>query len=310
MLVPDLGTSSQMFAIDTIETNLVEYLSERSYDVWLLDNRTSIERPAHQQRYTGDVVARHDFPAAINAVRGLTGGRPIQVVAHGFGAATLCMAKLDGTDGVRSLVLSQLATHFATPALSRIKSGLHVPELLDKLGVSSLSAYVDTHADWKSKLFDAVLKLYPSAFDDHCRNPICHRIAFLYGPSYKHDQLNAATHDALHELYGDATITAFEHLARMTRAKHLVAADGSETYLDHLARLAVPTLFLHGADNGCFLPSSTEESFGVLSAANGAGLYQRRVLPGYGHSDCMFGKQAAHDVFPLIVEHLDANQTP
>jgi len=66
----------------------------------------------------------------------------------------------------------------------------------------------------------------------------------------------------------------------------------------------------HGADNGCFLPSSTEESFGVLSAANGAGLYQRRVVAGYGHSDCLFGKHASHDVFPLIVEHLDANQTP
>ena len=200
-----------------------------------------------------------------------------------------------------------LATHFALPALSRIKSGLHVPELLDKLGASSLSAYVDTHADWKSRLFDAVLKLYPSAFDDHCRNPICHRIAFLYGPGYKHDQLNAATHDAMHELFGDATITAFEHLAQLSRAKHLVAADGTEIYLDQLSRMAVPTLFLHGADNGCFLPSSTEESFGVLSQVNPARLYQRRVIPGYGHGDCIIGKHAAQDVYPLIVEHLDAN---
>jgi cholesterol oxidase len=205
-------------------------------------------------------------------------------------------------------VLSQIATHFATPALSRIKSGLHVPELLDRLGISSLTAYVDTHADWKSRLFDAVLKLHPSAFEDHCRNPICHRIAFLYGPLYKHDQLNAGTHDAMHELFGDATITAFEHLAQLSRSKHLVAADGGEIYLDKLSRMAVPTLFLHGAENGCFLPSSTEETLGVLVQVNDPKLYQRRVIQGYGHSDCMFGKQAAHDVYPLISDHLDANQ--
>lgn len=308
MLVHDLGVSSLMFAIDTIETNLLEHLFERGYDVWLLDYRASIERPAHQQRYTGDDIARQDFPAAVARVRGATGAKDIQVVAHGFGAATFSMAMLNGLEGVRSMVLSQVATHFATPALSRIKSGLHVPELLDKLGVSSLTAYVDTHADWKSRLFDAVLKLYPSAFEDHCRNPICHRIAFLYGPLYKHDQLNAATHDAMHEVFGDATITALEHLAQLSRSKHLVAADGGEIYLDKLSRMAVPTLFLHGAENGCFLPSSTEESLGVLGQVNDPKLYQRKVIAGYGHSDCLFGKQAAHDVFPLISEHLDANQ--
>jgi cholesterol oxidase len=118
---------------------------------------------------------------------------------------------------------------------------------------------------------------------------------------------NLSWHDAIHEIFGDATITAFEHLAQLSRSKHLVAADGSDSYLDKLSRLAVPTLFLHGADNGCFLPSSTEESLGVLSQVNDPKLYQRRVIPGYGHSDCMFGKHAARDVYPLIVEHLDAN---
>ena len=46
----------------------------------------------------------------------------------------------------------------------------------------------------------------------------------------------------------------------------------------------------------------------MLSQANRAGLYQRHVIPGYGHSDCMFGKDAARDVYPHVVEHLDATQ--
>jgi cholesterol oxidase len=306
MLAHDLGVSSLMFSIDTIETNLVEHLFEHGYDVWLLDYRASIERPAHQQRYTGDDIARQDFPAAVARVREVSGATTVQVVAHGFGAATFTMAMLTGLPGVRSALLSQVATHIATPALGRIKSGLHVPELLDALGIQSLTAYVDRHADWKARLFDAVLKLYPTAFEDHCSSKICHRIAFLYGPPYAHAQLNAATHDAMHEIYGDATIAAFEHLAQMSRARHLVTADGREIYLDNLPRLAIPIALLHGADNGCFLPSSTEQALAALSQANGAEHYRRHVIAGYGHSDCMFGKTAARDVFPLIVNHLDA----
>lgn len=304
----DLGASSQMFAIDTIETNLLEYLFEHGHDVWLLDTRSSIALPGHLQRYTADDIAREDFPAAVAHVRAATGANTVQVVAHGFGAASFTMAMLAGLQGVRSAVLSQVATHIATPTLDRIKTGLHIPELLDALGVKSLTAYVDSHADWKARLFDGVLRLFPSAFADHCSSKICHRIAFLYGPPYKHDQLDAATHDAVHELFGDAAITAFEHLAQLSRAGHLVAADGSDVYLDHLPRLALPLLLLHGADNACFLPRGMEDSLAALAQANGAGLYQHRVIQGYGHGDCVFGKRAAHDVYPFIVEHLEANR--
>jgi cholesterol oxidase len=307
VLAHDAGTSSQMFALDTIETNLLECLFERGHDVWLLDDRSSIALPNHLQRCSGDDLAREDFPAAVAHVRAATGASTVQVVAHGFGAATFTMAMLAGLQGVRSAVLSQVATHIATPALDRIKTGLHIPELLDALGIQSLTAYVDSHADWKTRLFDGVLRLYPSAFTDHCSSKICHRIALFYGPLYNHDQLDAATHDALHELFGDAPITVFEHLAQLSRAGRLVAADGSDAYLDHLPRLALPLLLLHGADNACFLPRGTEDSLAALSQANGGGLYQRHVLAGYGHGDCMFGKRAVHDVYPIIVEHLEAN---
>ncbi len=80
--------------------------------------------------------------------------------------------------------------------------------------------------------------------------------------------------------------------------------------MDKLKRLAVPTAFIHGAENACFLPSSTEETVAALSRANGAGLYKRHVIPGYGHIDCIFGKSAARDVFPRIVEHLDQDAVP
>jgi cholesterol oxidase len=308
MLAHGLGVSSLIFSIDTIETNLLEYLFERGYDVWLLDLRSSILLPAHRQSYTGDDIARQDYPAAVARVRAVTGAPTVQVVAHCFGATTFTMAMLAGLEGVRSSVISQISTHVYTPLLTRIKTGLHVPQVLDALGVTSLTAYVDTHADWKDRLFDAALELYPTELEERCRSKVCHRIALLYAPLYEHDQLNAATHDTMHELFGDAAISAFEHLARLSNAKHLVGADGSEIYMDQLARLAIPTAFIHGAENACFLPRSTEETVAALSQANGAGLYRRHVIPDYGHIDCIFGKHAARDVYPHVLEHLEATQ--
>ena len=145
-------------------------------------------------------------------------------------------------------------------------------------------------------------------FDERCRSKVCHRIALLYAPLYEHAQLNAATHDAMHEMFGDAAITAFEHLARLSRAGHLVSADGGEIYMGQLERLAIPIAFIHGAENACFAPRSTEETVAALSQANGAALYRRHVIPAYGHIDCIFGKHAARDVYPYILEHLEATR--
>lgn len=306
MLVHGLGVSSLIFSIDTIETNLLEYLVQHGYDVWLLDFRSSIDLPAHRQQYTGDDIARQDFPAAVARVRAVTGKKTIQVVAHCFGATTFTMAMLAGLEGVRSSVISQISTHVYPPALTRIKTGLHIPQVLDALGVTSLTAYVDTHADWKARLLDAALKLYPTELEERCRSKVCPRIALLYAPLYEHDQLNAATHDALHEMFGDAAISAFEHLGRLSSTEHLVGADGSEIYMDKLERLAIPIAFIHGAENACFLPRSTEATVAALSQVNGAGLYTRHVIPRYGHIDCIFGKAAARDVYPRILEHLEA----
>ena len=42
-----------------------------------------------------------------------------------------------------------------------------------------------------------------------------------------------------------------------------------------------------------------------LINANVADYYERHVIPEYGHIDCIFGKNAARDVYPYILRHLD-----
>lgn len=300
-----LGVSSLIFSMDTIDTNLLEFLYAHGFDVWLLDFRASIDLPASRTQFSADDIATRDYPAAVAKVRELTGAGTVQMVVHCFGSSTFFMAMLAGLQGVRSAVCSQIATHIVSPTMVNVKTGLHVPEFLDKLGIKSLTAYVDTHADWENRLFDQALKLYPVGITQHCNNPVCHRITFMYSLLYQHEQLNELTHDCLHEMFGIANMRAFEQLALMGRKGHLVSFDGAEVYLPHLTRLAIPITFIHGERNQCFLPVSTEITYDLLRKTNGEGLYTRHVVPGYGHIDCIYGKNAAKDVYPFMLEHLE-----
>ena len=307
LMAHGLGVSSRIFTMDTIDTNLTEYLFAYGYDLWLLDYRSSIELPAANSPYTGDDIALQDFPVAVAKILSETGKADLQAVVHCFGSTTFFMAMLAGLQGVRSAVCSQIGPHIKTPLVTRIKAGLHVPEVLKTLGVETLTAYSDTHADWQDQLFDKVLKLQPVAFEEQCHSPVCHRITFLYGLLYEHDRLNQATHKALHEMFGVAAIDALDHLTVMVRKGKVVNAVGEDTYLPHLQRLAIPITFIHGAENSCYDPESTAISLTELKKTNGD-LYKRHVIPGYGHIDCIFGANAAEDVYPFIAEHLEANE--
>jgi|CXWL01.1.fsa_nt_gi cholesterol oxidase len=304
LLVHGAGVSSRIFSTDLPETNLLETLYAHGYDCWLFDFRVSIELPASEQQCDGDQVATIDHPEAVARVLALTGASSLQAVVHCYGANTFVMALLAGMEGVRSVVVSQIAAHLDTHAMTTFKSALHTPDLLDTVGIDQLTARPGK--GWGDQAFDAALRLFPMPTEELCRNPVCHRITFMYALLYEHDQLDQHIHDHLHELFGAGNMETFAHLARMVREKKVVAADGADVYLPHIDRLSMPIRFLHGAENACYKPSSTEKTFDLLCRTHGPERYSRFVIPNYGHIDCIFGKDAARDVYPLIVEHLEA----
>jgi cholesterol oxidase len=304
LLVHGLGMSGQVFSVDTLNVNLVEYLAESGYDVWVLDSRASIDIAGSEDQFTADLIAEQDLPAAVGKVRELTGEAAVDVVAHGLGATTLLMAIVGGLQGVRSAVCSQGGLHVVTQRAARVKAGLYLPGVIKALGQQSLRADGGGTKGWKNRLFDAGLRLLPVELEEQCSSPVCRRITFMYGPLYEHDQINLATHEALHELFGVVNLQVFDHLARMVREGHAVRTTG-ESWLRDLDRLALPITFLHGADNACFLPESTQATMAALADANGPDFYRHTVIPDYGDMDCLIGKDAARDVFPLILEHLE-----
>ncbi|MBN3758497.1 alpha/beta fold hydrolase [Paraburkholderia sp. Tr-20389] len=306
LLIHGSGVSSRIFSTDLIGTNLVEFLCAAHYDVWLVDLRVSIELPSATERTTADDIARYDIPAAVAKVRELTGADQIQVFGHCLGALAFSMSLMSGLKGVRSAVLSQVSAHPVPGLLQRIKAGLHTPQILQHLGIKDMTAYTQ-HEKWPHNLLDEALKYFPVGHDESCSSPVCHRATFLYGLLYEHAQLDEQLHANLQELFGIHDVELFNQLAAMVRAGHVVDANGDDVYLPNLDGMKLPIAFIHGTENLCYLPTSTEMTYDLLVERFGADNYERHLIKGYGHIDCVFGKRAALDVFPTIVRHLDAH---
>ncbi|WP_409317794.1 alpha/beta fold hydrolase [Pseudomonas sp. KCJK9016] len=306
MLVHGLGVGSNIFSTDTIQTNLLEYLCKNDYDVWLLDFRVSILLPASKKEWNGDQIAQYDFKAAIGQIQQKTGAKDVQCVVHCYGATTFFMSLLAGLQGVRSVVCSQIAADTVVATATGLKAGLHLPGMLDVIGIKSMTAYADSKENWFNRLYDKALNGYARIeAQGYCTNPVCHRITFMYASLYRHDTLNETLHDNLHELFGESNIETFEHLALIVRKGHLVDFKGNDVYMPHFDRLSMPICFISGAENQCYLPESTLKTYQRVCEKHGPERYSRHVVPGYGHIDCMFGKNAVVDVYPIILEHLE-----
>ena len=151
--------------------------------------------------------------------------------------------------------------------------------------------------------------MYPYEYEEFCKSPVCHRITFLYAPLYEHDQLNTATHDNLHELFGVASVANFEHLGVMGRAGHIV---------NHTGRRGLPAAHRSDEDSHRVCAGRGESDVAAARAprtpticlcqTNGPDLYSRYLIPHYGHIDCIFGQNAHRDVYPVILKHLENTQ--
>ncbi len=303
-----LGVSGGIFTLDTIDTNLVEFLNAAGYDCWVLDYRASIALPYAREPWTADDVAQLDYPAAVAKVRELTGRNSVQVLVHCFGATTFFMGMLSGLQGVRSAVVSQIATDVLIPWWpQRLLAYLRLPSIFDMLGIEYVNARAETYNKFWERALDRLMRIaVPIQGDKRTKSATSNRITALYGQLYELDQLNQETADfGLPETFGAANIEAFKQLARIARRTHIVASDGSDRYLPHVDNLALPILFIHGAENACFKPESTKRTLDRLAEANGVEFYERHVIPNYGHIDCIFGTNAARDVYPHMLRHLE-----
>lgn len=304
ILSPGFGTSALAYTLDTTDTNLPEHLYEHGYDVWVLDYRASPALPSGSTQFTLDDIARHDYPAAVATVREISGADSVQIMAHCVGSLTMLMALGLGLRGVRSAVASQVTLHPRAGTLNELRAGIYAGDLIQALGIDTLTTEFDDDPSWLETLYDKALAMYPAG-DEPCDSPFCRRVMFMYGEVYDHDRLNDATHEHLEEAFGVANMTTLRHITKILRADHAVSMDGGHDYLDDVSGLRVPIAFVHGEHNRLFVPQGSAITYRELSERNGAEYYSRHVIPGYAHMDLFIGQDAARDVYPLITAQLD-----
>jgi len=108
----------------------------------------------------------------------------------------------------------------------------------------------------------------------------------------------------MHEMMGVANLEMMEHLARCASHERLVDVKGHDTYLPHLDRLSMPITLIQGAENQVWTLEATATTYDALVTRFGPDNYRRHVIPGYGHLDTVFGKDAVHDTYPQMLDHL------
>jgi len=345
IVAPGIGVTAASYAMDTVDVNFVEYFCRAGYDVWLFDYRASPALPSSKRSFTIDDIVKNDWPAAVEAVRRITGAKDVQILGHCVGSLSLLMALLNDLKGVRSAICSQFSLHPVTHWFNYAKIDLDVVSLVE----GGLARYLGTnlplrrdavdgitkalgkllpegrlpknlvegfpYVDMRSsgtaddQALDALLWGMPMPPEDHCKNPVCHRMFAVYGLALNHAHLNEATHNALEDIFGPISSHLFNQLKLIMDLGRAVDKDGKDRYLAHPEHLTMPITLLSGSRNRILMPESTQRTLEWMRDANpnNASMYSRHVFPQYAHMDLFIGKNADRDIFPFIEKTLDAH---
>jgi cholesterol oxidase len=304
MLATGFGMSTRSFLAPTVEVNITEFLAKAGYDVWLFDYRAGIDLPSSRTSFTIDDIARCDWSLAVAKVLELTGRDDVQAFGHCVGSLSLQMAVLAGLTGIRSAVCAQAPLHPVTSAFNQVKSGLHVAEALEGIGLRTVAPTIIPSLP--NALLDTLFRTLPMPAEEECGQAVCRWINAIYGCTHHHARLNDATHRALNEMFGVGNLEALRHLALMMRTGAAVTRGGGSDYFEHPERFAdTKLLLLQGRHNYIFHPDGTLRTLRWLREHNRQGHYERIVLPHYAHLDAIVGARAAVDVYPQIVDFFD-----
>ena len=133
----------------------------------------------------------------------------------------------------------------------------------------------------------------------------------MYGTGFpalwSHANLNDETHNWISQEFAQVPLTFFEQIVQCIHAGHLVAVENRpelpKDFVAQAPRTDARFAFFAGLNNLCFTPESQHQTFEYFDKQK-PGYHSYRPIANYGHLDIFIGKNAAHDVFPIILEEL------
>lgn len=307
LLVHGAGVRANLFRAP-VETNIVDYLVERGYDVWLENWRASIDLPFNS--WTLDQAAAYDHPAAVRSVLQHTGASSLKAIIHCQGSTSFMMSAMAGlVPQAKVIVSNAVSLHTIIPVWSSLKMQGSVP-LLKKL-----TPYLDPQWGITAPTLPAKVITEMVRLSHHeCNNMVCKMVSFTYGAGFpalwSHANLNEATHTWLRQEFAKVPISFFAQMVKCVERGHLVAVEGLKQLPADFVRSRPETdarfAFFAGAHNHCFLPRSQQATFQYFDQ-HAQNRHTFHLLPSYGHLDVFIGKDASRDVFPLIYRELESS---
>lgn len=307
VLVHGSGVRGELFR-PPLPRTLVDALLEDGWDVWLLNWRASIDLPPVP--WTLDDAAAFDHPAAVRHIVAVTGARTVKAVVHCQGSTSFTMSAVAGLlPEVDIVVTNAVSLHPVLPRFSRFKIRALTPLL------TRFTPHLDPGwGDRPDGLFARLVRAGVLASHRECDNAVCRMVSFTYGSGHpalwSHANLDDATHDWLRGEFGAVPVSFFAHMQACVRAGRMVSVSTHPglpaDYTAEAPQTDARFAFFAGEDNLCFLPQSQQLTFDFFRQHRpGRGDTLHR-LPGYGHLDPFLGQWAATEVYPLILNELDA----
>ncbi|HSQ06015.1 MAG TPA: alpha/beta fold hydrolase, partial [Burkholderiales bacterium] len=329
------GSGGIQYAHPKLEHNLVRFLAEKEFDVWVGELRTSIALDSSRAQWTLDDVALNDVPAIVDRVLEITGREQVDVVAHCIGSAMFCTAALAGKltarghskaspqSKIRAAVLLQVG-----PLISLSKGnllrGYLAAALRRYVQADFVEGSVDSSAKWMDVVLDRLLWTYPYPPSEQPAHALpglrmpthianCNRLAGMFGRLFQHENLDDTTLDCLGDLLGHTNITTFEQMVQYAFVKRLTDHDACNAYATDenvKAYFHFPVRFIHGEENDVFHERTVIRSLQLLNDVFGKNpnIRDRVEIEKYGHLDPVIGKNACEDVYPKIGEFLVADR--
>jgi hypothetical protein len=305
LVVHGAGVRANIFRAP-VETNFVDFLVQQGYDVWLENWRASID--IGPSEWDLDQAAIHDHPKAVETIVKETGYDEIKAVIHCQGSTSFMMSSVAGlVPQVKTIVSNAVSLHPVVPGWSRFKINFALP--LVSLGTRYLNPQWGNEAPG---VFPKIIRSLVKATHHECNNGVCKQVSFTYGSGFPalwlHENLDDATHEWLRDEFAEVPIRFFNHIKKCIRKGHLVSYQNDrqlpEDFISIPSKTNARFTFLSGKENLCFLPESqvrTYEHFEKMEP----GRHTLHLLPDYSHLDVFMGKNAAHDIFPIIAEELE-----
>lgn len=304
IIVHGAGVSANIFRAP-VAKSIVDALIEEGYDVWLENWRSSIVFPPNL--WTLDQAALYDHPQAIKTILNETGARQMKAIIHCQGSTSFTMSAIAGlVPEVTTIVSNAVSLHPVVPAWSRYKLQFLLPI------VKLMTDYLNPHWGVEAPGFTAkLITLLVNLTHHECHNAVCKQVSFTYGSGFpalwRHENLNEETHEWLKEEFGAVPLRFFEQIIRCIEQGHLVSVEGLDglpaDFVESPPQTDARFAFFAGEENLCFLPDSQSKTFDYFNALRSDYHTLHRVR-GYGHLDIFMGKNAAQDVFPLMLQEL------